>query len=200
MTTPVENPVEELAHQVEDYTGPSEFVGQTFTPPGEPPVPQRVNRYSTIYRCDTGLPHEVLTGQMNNLLAMLNELGQPVWSSAECEARVSPGRLLCLLHPDHPERAVWDRFGLKTCRKENLRNPMQVDLHMQKKHPNSWQVIKQHRSVLEDQRTKDETRALQERQIAALETQNDILRLLGGTNPGAVAVGTPKTTGDSDGG
>jgi hypothetical protein len=73
------------------------------------------------------------------------------------------GSIKCLLHPDSTEREHYNQMGLPTCRKSNLINEYERDLHMQKKHKQEWRTLEARRA----RREREEDRELQRALIAS---------------------------------
>ena len=51
------------------------------------------------------------------------------------------GTQKCRLHPDDPDRALWNEMGFKTCGTDNLRTPFVVTRHMETRHKQEWKAI-----------------------------------------------------------
>ena len=58
-----------------------------------------------------------------------------MWSTTPVVKSVQPTQL-CILHPDHPDRAHTDSLGLAGayCNKANLKNDYEVEQHLRHKH------------------------------------------------------------------
>ncbi len=70
------------------------------------------------------------------------------------------GTLKCPLHRDDPNREHYDGLGLPVCRKQNLPSPFQVNQHMKKRHPVSFETLKQERESRERQEDRDFQRSI----------------------------------------
>ena len=72
---------------------------------------------------------------------------------------ISPerGHLRCMLHPDE-RKPIYDTWGFSTCKKSNLTSPFQVRRHMQKRHKQEYETIKEEEARIE----KKEERKLRE--------------------------------------
>lgn len=77
--------------------------------------------------------------------------------------RPKKGSVICMLHPDHPNRAHYDDLGFRVCKKSNLINEFQMKQHMLRKHPQEWKAIQDE----EKEQEKREDRALQRAILAA---------------------------------
>lgn len=73
------------------------------------------------------------------------------------------GTLLCMLHPDAPNRKHYDELGFRVCPKSNMTNEYQVQQHMKKKHPQEWAAIEEERR----QKERQEDRYLQQYLLAS---------------------------------
>lgn len=67
------------------------------------------------------------------------------------------GVLKCMLHPDE-RTEMYNAWGFPTCKKSNLTSPFQVRRHMQKRHKQEYEAIKEEKTRIE----KDEERQLRE--------------------------------------
>jgi len=72
----------------------------------------------------------------------------------------------CMLHPEHPKREYFDSIGLSgtVCRKDNLPSAYALRQHMQMKHTNSWNIMRE----AEEEEKRDEDRRRQEEILKAL--------------------------------
>lgn len=91
-------------------------------------------------------------------------LGKPVFSKTPTKERIL-GSCKCLLHPDMPERAQYDEWGLPVCKAEHLASPEQVRQHMAHRHKSEWKQINDMRERAE----REEDRAQQRAMLAALQ-------------------------------
>ena len=89
-----------------------------------------------------GLPSQCLPSILPMKLAEKKADGSPVWSLQDPGVRPESGHIQCLLHPDHPNREIYRAMGLGTCKKENIKNEYECELHMQTKHKREAAVIK----------------------------------------------------------
>lgn len=131
--------------------------------------------YVTIYCTRTGVPSRV---NRNGLARKLQDkhtntdfpewVGKPAFDTEESRVpKPFRGECLCLLHKDHPDRAIMDEnglSGLQTCGAAHLASPYEVDLHMKSKHRKEWATIKDMKEKIE----KDVANARQERLIDAM--------------------------------
>ena len=91
--------------------------------------------------------------------------GQPAWlaPTAPWKGRPKVPKLLCLLHPEHPDRARMDELNLDVCEKRGkLQNEAALRRHMAHKHKDAWDVVQR-----DEERRKQETR--DDRQLRVLE-------------------------------
>lgn len=57
----------------------------------------------------------------------------------------------CLLHPDNPQRAEYDKWGLPVCESAKLASPGEVRRHMELRHPSADKIIKAEQQELQRQ-------------------------------------------------
>ena len=97
------------------------------------------------------------------------------WRFTEVKPKQEPkqGKVKCLLHADNPDRAHYDELGLKACRKSNITNPFQLQMHMKKKHPQEMATIEAEKKEKEMQEERELRRLL-------LQTQAGIQRPMRG--------------------
>ena len=104
-----------------------------------------------LYRTESGEPVPILGYLEAETLGMLDRVtGKPRFSRVPVEVPKYP-RMLCLLHPDHPQRALWNQMGLPFCRKSSLRTEYQVQSHMRMKHQVAHEIISVHETKLKDE-------------------------------------------------
>ena len=61
------------------------------------------------------------------------------------------GTQKCLLHPDGPNRAQYDEWGLPVCKSEHLASPGEVRRHMRLRHTSAETIIKEEDTELKRQ-------------------------------------------------
>ncbi len=83
--------------------------------------------------------------------------GSFIWTANNPHKPFKGGHMKCLLHKDSPDRAEYDKMGLRTCKKSNIPNTHEVKLHMLKKHSKEWATIEDMRK----ERERQEDRAAQ---------------------------------------
>ena len=112
-----------------------------------------------VYIYDTKT-HERSVCRRNNLphkLSLKREDGSPVFTTVKPKALPKRGVLKCMLHPDVREK-IYDAWGFPVCMKSNLTSPFQVRRHMQKRHKQEYEAIKEEETRVE----KDKERELRE--------------------------------------
>jgi hypothetical protein len=67
------------------------------------------------------------------------------------------GHLKCMLHPDE-RKPIYDTWGFAVCMKANLTSPFQVRRHMQKRHKQEYEAIREEETRAE----RDKERQLRE--------------------------------------
>ena len=93
-----------------------------------------------------------------------DEAGQLIFSEIKPDMDYVTGKWRCWLHPEGEERAHYDAQGFPVCSKATLINPMQVQMHMKRKHATVWEAI-----LFE--KTEKADKELRELQIAVLKQQ-----------------------------
>lgn len=99
----------------------------------------------------------VLYYMLPSILRRRRPDGSFIWTTNDPKQLPKRGTLKCLLHKDSPDRAEYDKMGLRTCKKSNITNEFEVKQHMLKKHPKEWQTIEDKRK----ERERQEDRAFQ---------------------------------------
>jgi hypothetical protein len=79
------------------------------------------------------------------------------------------GNFKCFLHPDDPNRAVYDQMGLPVCKKSNMPSMYQVEQHMKFYHKAEWAAIEARRMAAEREQDRQERAADRELQRQLLE-------------------------------
>ena len=88
--------------------------------------------------------------------------GSSVFTTARPRKLPKRGVLKCMLHPDE-RKELYDDWGFPVCMKSNLTSPFQVRRHMQKRHKQEYEAIKEEDARIE----KDKERQLRETIIAS---------------------------------
>ena len=104
--------------------------------------------------------HERSVCRRNNLahkLSLKREDGSLVFTTVRPTVLPKRGVLKCMLHPDE-RKETYDAWGFPVCRKSNLTSPFQVRRHMQKRHKQEFEAIKEEEARIE----KDKERQLRE--------------------------------------
>ena len=86
------------------------------------------------------------------------------FTTVKPEFKLEQGKLKCLLHPDDPERSLYDSWGFAVCPKSNLTSQYQVTRHVQVRHRMEWQTIQDERARIdreEERKEREEERAFQ---------------------------------------
>lgn len=106
--------------------------------------------------------------------------GMPRWTLTKPKNVVKREGIKCILHADDPDRAVWDGLGLPQCDQDGstkgasgLKSEYKLRRHMEKRHKNSWEVIKDYWDDIaaeEEQKARDEEREAQRLQMEVMRT------------------------------
>ena len=116
-----------------------------------------------------GLPSQILPHMRVEKLALRQADGTPVWTDVDPGVRPEAGNVLCLLHPDHPDRAKYTAMGLGVCHNSHIWNEeYELELHMKAKHRKEWATIERAREKEREARRDEQ----QERMIEALARSN----------------------------
>lgn len=110
-----------------------------------------------VYDTVNGERSEVLVTMLQQILAKKRPDGSTVFTKVKPSGSPVRGTLKCLLHKDNPERGLFDKLGLPTCRKSNLTAAFHVRRHMEKRHRIEWETI------LQDRKDTAEARRIAER-------------------------------------
>ena len=121
--------------------------------------PEPVLSAGQVYIYDTKT-HERSVCRRNILphkLKLKREDDSPVFTTVKPKTLPRRGVLKCMLHPDE-RTEMYDAWGFPVCKKSNLTSPFQVRRHMQKRHKQEYEAIKEEKTRIE----KDEERQLRE--------------------------------------
>jgi hypothetical protein len=122
-------------------------------------TPTQLKSAGYVYIYDTKT-HERSVCHRNNLRNALNKRrpdGSLVFTTVKPKYKPGRGVLKCLLHPDE-RKPEYDEWGFAVCLKSNLTSPFQVRRHMQKRHKQEWEAIKE----AQDREEKEKERQLRE--------------------------------------
>jgi hypothetical protein len=133
---------------------------------GDLPAPMVVTRVKdeglvTIYDKRTGEASLALKYMLRTLLAAKNPDGTFRFTAEPPKVSFKGGGTYkCLLHPDDPNRAVYDTLGFPVCKKSNLTSPYMVKKHMKSRHPTVWGAIEDERKEKERQEDRELQRTI----------------------------------------
>ena len=114
-----------------------------------------------IYDLHTGARSLCPVNLLPANLTKVDADGNRMFTSIKPAVTLTPvKRHKCLLHPEERE-PIYDDWGLPTCSKDNIADPLNLELHMQRRHPMAWNTIQREKQRLE----KEEERGWQ-KQIA----------------------------------
>jgi len=126
--------------------------------------PAEVLGAGQVYIYDTQT-HEQSICRRNNLphkLKLKRPDGSSVFTTAKPKVLPKRGHLRCMLHP-RERKSMYDDWGFPVCMKSNLTSPFQVRRHMQKRHKQEYEAIKEEEVRIE----KEKERQLRETIIMA---------------------------------
>lgn len=101
------------------------------------------------------------------------------WKWVEQDPQVSPrvrGNLKCRLHPDDPERYLWDEMGFPVCNKTGIPSAYEQERHLTSKHKTVATAIKARQEQVDRDAARDEARLLREALVAALGGQAPVVQ------------------------
>jgi len=116
--------------------------------------------YVSVWDTRTREYAPVLYYMLPAVLRRKREDGSYIWTTNDPKVPPVRGSLKCMLHPDSPERSIYDSMGLRVCPKSNLTNTYEVTQHMQKKHRKEWLAIEDVRIRRERQEDRELQRFL----------------------------------------
>ena len=165
-------------------------VGTDIEPPGQAGKTRPV-KYLTLYM--TAPPYKAISVKETMVPSTLGKrhkdkarpalIGQPVFSRTPVH-EVEQGHSMCLLHPERPERPLYQSMGLPPCMTSSFASEYEVERHMQTKHKNEWKAIQ----ALTEKGEKAEAKTIQQATLEAMQAQSAALFALaqgGGIRPQA---------------
>lgn len=118
--------------------------------------------YVFVYDTKTGERSMVNRNMLSTQLNKKREDGTFAFTTVKPETKPFRGTMLCLLHPDGPDRKHYDSFGFAICKKSNLTTQFQVERHMAHRHPQEWATIQKAKVDAEKQQDRDFQKNLME--------------------------------------
>lgn len=126
--------------------------------------------YTYVYDQATGDRSTVNNNMLKQALAKLHPDTGKIMFALRPPTRVTDGvrqvvvpfagTHKCRLHPDDPERPLWDEMGFVVCTKDNLRTRHARDMHLRNRHKDEYKAIKEREAEIERDEAKLERRAL----------------------------------------
>lgn len=171
--------LERLLEESEQASEPGDFLGQVVhSGDAELPTPMTAATlesagYLKIWDTKTG---EVSTTNLNMLETQLSKTrpdGSRVFTTVNPHIEPYRGTIKCLLHPDDPDRALWDSMGLSTCIKDNFPNEYEKSRHMSRRHRSEWASIEERQRRAERDSDRDYQRSVVDA-IKTLVSQNNL--------------------------
>lgn len=106
--------------------------------------------WATLYDPSTGEPRYVERATLDGQLAKRRPDGRPLFVRVLPLRFPTPGRgYPCPLHPDHPDRPLWDHLGLPVCQKRiGFRTQEAAELHASRKHVAAYAIIQRDRAAV----------------------------------------------------
>jgi len=160
--------IEELVLDAEEAEEPGAVAKEKVISKGDDedaPVPMILSTlesagYAIIYETKTGQSSIANKNMLASLLKVKNEDGTRRFTTRKPLKEPKRGTYKCFLHHDNPNRKHYDELGLPTCPKSNIINLYQVEQHMKKRHPASWEAIERERKEEERREERDFQRSL----------------------------------------
>ena len=112
----------------------------------------------------------VLYYMLPSILRRRREDGSFIWTTNDPKQLPARGTHKCLLHKDNPNRDMYKKMGLRTCKKSNIINEYEVKQHMLKKHPKEWMSIEDVRK----ERERVEALEIQKGMLAAMRGKPEV--------------------------
>lgn len=115
--------------------------------------PAEVLSAGQVYIYET-VTHEQSVCRRNNLphkLKLKRPDGSSVFTTVRPGVLPKRGVLKCMLHLSE-RKPMYDDWGFATCKKSNLTSPFQVRRHMQKRHKQEYEAIKEEEARIEKER------------------------------------------------
>jgi len=104
-----------------------------------------------VYDRETGVASEILNSRLKDTLKRRYPRDHPMAGKTVFLLRplveAPQGKVLCLLHPDHPERTYLDSIGLrnKFCYSAHIASEFDLDGHMRHRHSKEWAIMERAR-------------------------------------------------------
>jgi len=105
--------------------------------------------YTYVWDNRTGERSTINNNMLSTQLKKKRPDGSRIFTTIDPKIPVVSGNLKCLLHANNPDRKKYEHIVFTFCRKENLRNPYQVRRHMEKRHKDEWEAIKEENARIE---------------------------------------------------
>lgn len=100
--------------------------------------------YVWVYDRVTGDPSRVNRNMLPYILRKTNPAtGNYVFTTRDPGFRPAEGTFKCDLHPESPLREKFDKLGMVTCNKSNLKTEWDKMRHMQRRHPSEYSIQKE---------------------------------------------------------
>ncbi len=101
--------------------------------------------YVFIYDLRTGDRSVTSRNLLHAQTTKLDSEGHRMFTTVPPKAQPARQTYKCLLHPESETRSRYDELGFGTCRKANLRSPLDLELHMRHRHKTEWETIEKER-------------------------------------------------------
>jgi len=123
-----------------------------------------------VYDRETGVASDILNSRLKDTLKRRYPRDHPMVGKTVFLLRplveAPQGKVVCLLHPEHPQREYLDSIGLrnKFCYSAHIASEFDLDGHMRHRHSKEWAIIERART----REREDEGRQLLKQQTELL--------------------------------
>ena len=141
--------MEELMRDAQGAAEPGEPSGtvvEGFKKDGAAAVLDSVSAgHVRVWNILTGEPSIVNRNMLEAQLKKTDALGGWAFTTDFSKVKGVPvvGTLKCLLHAEHPDRAMHKALGFRVCPKSNLLTALDVRTHMQHRHRREWESLQE---------------------------------------------------------
>jgi len=94
--------------------------------------------YLWVWHVETGDRSRVNSNMLQSQLSKKLPDGRRAFTTVDPQIPQPKGQVLCRLHADAPDRAIWAAMGFPICPAGSLRNEMELDLHMKHRHKSEY--------------------------------------------------------------
>lgn len=112
--------------------------------------------YTYVYDKRTGDRSKINNNWLRQQLMKKDEQGKRIFTTDPREApKPVIHNVKCLLHPDDPNRELYDSWGLPVCDAAHLASEYERNNHMRFRHKREWQVIEEYRKEQKEKQDRE---------------------------------------------